>query len=250
MPVSFDLGRSAILLDIDGTLLEIAPTPHEVVVPSSLRETLARLQQMTAGAVALVSGRLIADIDVVFRPLTLSAVGGHGAEIRVISEGQAVRQEAPALDAELRRSLRALADDPRIIVEDKAYSIALHYRQAPEKQEAIWRGIEALRAGLAPGLVEVLPGKSVFEIKRVGFNKGTGIRELMRHAPFTGRQPVFVGDDTTDEAGFAVMPDFDGHALSVGRIAPGAVECFSNPAEVRAWLGQLSRQGAAVQQVS
>jgi trehalose 6-phosphate phosphatase len=248
MPLSLDLHRSAIQLDIDGTLLEIAPTPHEVVVPPSLPETLARLQRLTGGALALVSGRLIADIDLVFRPLELSAVGGHGAEIRVISEGQAVRHGAPALDAELRQRFRALADDPRIIVEDKAYSIALHYRQAPEKQEAIWRGIEAIRAGLPAGLVEVLPGKSVFEIKRVGFNKGTGIRELMRHAPFTGRQPVFVGDDTTDEAGFAVMPDFDGHALSVGRIVAGTVECFDNPAEVRAWLDELSRQAEPAQQ--
>jgi trehalose 6-phosphate phosphatase len=87
----------------------------------------------------------------------------------------------------------------------------------------------------------------VFEIKRLGFNKGTGIRALMRHAPFAGRRPVFVGDDTTDEAGFAVMPDFAGMAVSVGRIIPGTAACFDGPAEVRNWLAGLTRQAHPAQ---
>jgi trehalose 6-phosphate phosphatase len=240
---SLDLRRSAILLDIDGTLLDLAPTPHEVRVPSSLRSTLEKLREQTSGALALVSGRPLADIDLIFAPLRLAAVGGHGAEIRLDVNGAAVSQHAVPLDQDLRRQLIEFAAPlAGVIVEDKGYSLAIHYRLVPEKKRAIEDAVDAVCAGIPPAGIEILPGKAVIEIKRRGVNKGTAIRELMAHAPFAGRRPVFVGDDTTDEAAFAVMPEFDGLAISVGRIVPGAAKRFETPSDVRRWLERICKR--------
>jgi trehalose 6-phosphate phosphatase len=240
---SLNLARTALLLDIDGTLLDLAPTPHEVRVPPTLRSTLEKLREHTGGALALVSGRALSDIDLIFHPLRLPAVGGHGAEIRLSVNGAAVSQHAMPLDDGLKRQLVDFAA-PRagIILEDKGYSLAIHYRLAPEKKRAVEDAVEAICAGAPPGSLEILPGKAVIEIKRQGVTKGTAIRELMRHAPFAGRQPVFVGDDTTDEHAFAVMPEFKGMAISVGRIVPGASKRFETPSDVRRWLDRICRR--------
>jgi trehalose 6-phosphate phosphatase len=121
-----DLRQCAILLDIDGTILDIAPTPREVWVPPKLRQTLARLQDLTGGALALVSGRLLDDIDLIFAPLQLAAVGGHGAELRPIPSAEPQRRAA-WLSPELKRTLATLTQlGPGILVEDKGYSLALH----------------------------------------------------------------------------------------------------------------------------
>lgn len=234
-----------VLLDIDGTLLDLAPTPHEVRVPTTLRQTLDRLREMTGGALALVSGRALVDIDLIFSPLKLPAVGGHGAEMRLDGAGTAVGQRAAPLDERVKRQLIEFAA-PRagIIVEDKGYSLAIHYRLAPEKQRAIADAVDAVCADLPPDSVEILPGKAVIEIKPHGVTKGTAIRELMRHPPFAGRRPVFVGDDVTDEAAFLVMPEFEGLAMSVGRIVPGAAKRFETPSDVRRWLERLSKRDA------
>lgn len=239
MPEQVDLHNSAFLLDIDGTLLEIAPSPDEVRVPDELRSTLACLLEKTGGALALVSGRAMADIDRLFAPLRLSAVGGHGAEIRLAVGGETPEHRAVSLDDGLRRRLTALASDPGVTVEDKGYSIALHYRRAPERQQAVHAAVAAIAAELPPGTVEMLAGKSVIEVKKTGFNKGTAIREIMRHPPFAGRRPIFVGDDVTDESGFAVILELGGVALSVGRTYPGLAGRFETPAEVRLWLARL-----------
>jgi trehalose 6-phosphate phosphatase len=170
-------------------------------------------------------------------------VGGHGAEIRLDLNGAAVSQHAMPLDENLKRELIEFAA-PRsgIIVEDKGYSLAIHYRLAPEKRRAIEDAVEGICATVPAGTIEILPGKAVIEIKRLGVNKGTAIRELMTHAPFAGRRPVFVGDDTTDEHAFAVMPEFDGMAMSVGRIVPGAAKRFETPSDVRRWLEQICKR--------
>jgi trehalose 6-phosphate phosphatase len=241
-----DIHKTAILLDIDGTLLDLAPTPHDVRVPSTLRRTLERLQQCTGGALALVSGRSLADIDLIFKPLKLSAVGGHGAEIRNSANGSTDRSGAMPLDDELKQRFTNIARlDPEIIIEDKDYSIAIHYRLAPDKKRAIEDAINAVIADLPPGWVEVLPGKAVVEIKKLGFNKGTAIRELMSHPPFAGRRPVFVGDDTTDETAFAVMPEFDGLAVSVGRMVAGVGKRFETPSDVRRWLERIAKSNGS-----
>ena len=234
------LEKLALLLDIDGTLLDLAPTPREVWVPPGLADTLGRLIQHSAGALALVSGRSLRDIDLIFAPSIFPAVGGHGAEMRMARNSEAVATHAPPMDKELKRRLAAIAKlAPGILVEDKGYSLALHYRLAPQAERAIYQEVARLRADLPSAPIEVLPGKCVCEIKHSGFTKATGVRELLLHAPFTGRRPLFIGDDVTDETVFAIMPDYDGLSFSVGRRAQGVDGHFDTPADVRRFLARL-----------
>src|SRR5882757_2836489 len=222
------LGETAILLDIDGTLLELMPTPREVWVPPGLSKTLNGLVEKTKGALALVSGRSLNDIDLIFAPDQFPAVGGHGAEMRLVG------------DSELKRRLATIAKlSPGILLEDKGYSLALHYRLAPHAEKAIYEAVSLIRADLPNAPIEVLPGKCVCEIKHSGFNKATGVRELMTHEPFKGRRPFFIGDDVTDEAVFAIVPDLGGQAFSVGRRAHGVAGHFDEPRDVREWLAHL-----------
>src|SRR5882762_4023721 len=235
------LSRTAILLDIDGTLLDLAPTPREVWVPPDLALNLNRLLERTSGALALVSGRSLNDIDLIFAPQLFPAVGGHGAEMRISGDDEAVAIHAPPMDKELKRRLAAIAKlSPGILLEDKGYSLALHYRLAPHAENAIYEGVSLIRADLPNAPIEVLPGKCVCEIKHSGFTKASGVHELMTHEPFKGRRPLFIGDDVTDESVFAIMPDFDGLAFSVGRRAQGVAGHFDEPRDVREWLARLS----------
>jgi trehalose 6-phosphate phosphatase len=234
------LSETAILLDIDGTLLDLAPTPREVWVPPGLAKTLNRLLQRTDGALALVSGRSLNDIDLIFAPDSFPAVGGHGAEMRLALDSEAVAAHAPPMDKELKRRLAAIARlSPGILLEDKGYSLALHYRLAPHAERAIYEAVSLIRADLPNAPIEVLPGKQVCEIKHSGFTKASGVRELMTHAPFKGRKPFFIGDDVTDESVFAIMPDLDGMSFSVGRRAKGVAGHFDSPSDVREFLAHL-----------
>jgi trehalose 6-phosphate phosphatase len=234
------LSETAILLDIDGTLLDLMPTPREVWVPPGLAVTLNGLVAATSGALALVSGRSLNDIDLIFAPDRFSAVGGHGAEMRLNVEDDASAPLAPALDKELKRRLAAIARiSAGILLEDKGYSLALHYRLAPHAKAAIEAAIALIRADMPDAPVEVLPGKCVFEIKPAGFTKANGVRALMQHAPFAGRRPLFIGDDVTDESVFALMPEMQGLAFSVGHRAEGVNGHFDTPQDVRAFLAQL-----------
>jgi trehalose 6-phosphate phosphatase len=234
------LSESAILLDIDGTLLDLMPTPREVWVPPGLSMTLNRLLQRTNGALALVSGRSINDVDLIFAPDVFPAVGGHGAEMRIEPDSESVAAHAPPMDKELKRRLAAIAKlSPGILLEDKGYSLALHYRLAPHAEKAIYAAVSLIRADLPNAPIEVLPGKCVCEIKHSGFTKASGVRELMTREPFKGRRPFFIGDDVTDETVFAIMPDFDGLAFSVGRRARGVAGHFDAPSDVREFLTHL-----------
>ena len=234
------LSETAVLLDIDGTLLDFAPTPREVWVPPGLAKTLNRLLVRTNGALALVSGRSLNDIDLIFAPDQFPAVGGHGAEMRIEPDSESVDAHAPPLDKELKRRLAAIAKlSPGILLEDKGYSLALHYRLAPHAEKAIYAAVSLIRADLPNAPIEVLPGKAVCEIKHSGFTKATGVRELMTHEPFRGRRPFFIGDDVTDESVFAIMPDLEGLAFSVGRRARGVAGHFDAPSDVREFLAHL-----------
>src|SRR3954452_20040064 len=234
------LNETAILLDIDGTLLDLMPTPREVWVPPGLSETLNRLTERTSGALALVSGRSLNDIDLIFAPDVFCAVAGHGAEMRLAVANEADDVHAPPMDKELKRRLAAIAKlSPGILLEDKGYSLALHYRLAPHAEKAIFEAVSLIRADLPNAPIEVLPGKSVCEIKHSGFNKASGVQELMTHEPFRGRRPLFIGDDVTDESVFAIMPDLRGLAFSVGRRAQGVAGHFDEPRDVRQWLPRL-----------
>ncbi|HEX7789425.1 MAG TPA: trehalose-phosphatase [Afipia sp.] len=242
-----ELDRTALLLDIDGTLLELAPTPRDVVVPPKLGATLQALHERLDGALALVSGRSLTDIDVIFAPLQFPAIGGHGAEMRLSAESEAVASHAPPMDNELKRRFIAVSKlSPGIIYEDKGYSVALHYRLAPEFESAIYGAVSAIRADLPQASIDILPGKFVCEIKHAGFTKATGVRELMGNAPFAGRSPIFIGDDVTDESVFAIMPSFRGVSFSVGRRAHGVNGQFGAPKDVRAWLAHLLDEEAMV----
>src|SRR3982075_430057 len=232
------LNQTAILLDIDGTLLDLAPTPREVWVPPGLAKALNRLHERTSGALALVSGRSLNDIDLIFAPEQFPAVGGHGAEMRVSADSESVATHAPPLDKELKRRLAAIAKlSPGILLEDKGYSLAVNYRLAPHAERAIYEAVSLIRADLPNAPIEVLPGKCVCEIKHSGFNKASGVLELMTHEPFKGRRPIFIGDDVTDESVFAIMPDLGGRAFSVGRRAHGVAGHFDEPREGRDWVG-------------
>lgn len=234
------LSETAVLLDIDGTLLDLMPTPREVWVPPGLAKTLSSLYRRTGGAMALVSGRSLNDIDLIFAPGQFPAVGGHGAELRLEADAEAVAAHAPPLDKELKRRLAAIARlSPGILLEDKGYSLALHYRLAPHAEKAIYEAVSLIRADLPDAPIEVLPGKRVCEIKHSGFTKASGVRELMTHPPFKGRKPFFIGDDVTDESVFAIMPDLGGIAFSVGRRAKGVAGHFDAPSDVREFLAHL-----------
>jgi trehalose 6-phosphate phosphatase len=163
--------------------------------------------------------------------------------LRLVNHGQGTVTTAAPLDAALRRQLAAIGQaGPGVLIEDKGYSLALHYRLAPDKEQLIRREVARLCAEVPPDSIEILPGKAVIEIKRTGFSKATGVRSLMTHSPFVGRHPIFVGDDTTDECVFEIMPELDGLAISVGRKAAGVTGYFDTPGSVRAWLERLAEE--------
>jgi trehalose-phosphatase len=186
--LTFPFSTHAILLDIDGTLLDLAATPAGVQVPSSLQAVLTTLWKWTGGALALVSGRPLKDIDRIFAPLELPAIGGHGAELRIEASNENVMRPAPLLEERLRRQLISLISKG-MIAEDKGHSIALHYRSCPERGDDLHDAVKRILSAAPNGSYEILPGKFVIEVKPTGFNKGTAVLELMEMSPFKGRTP-------------------------------------------------------------
>lgn len=243
MPLDpLDLRDFAVLLDVDGTILDIAPTPHAVHVPETLLRTLSLVGERTHGAIALVSGRPIANLDLIFAPLRLPAIGGHGAEIRPDPKNHSYEQRATALDRSLKQNLMDIAKRyDGVAWEDKGYSFAIHYRLALDRGLNVVDDVFRVCKAYPPESFELLTGKAVIEVKSVGFNKGSAVRELMTHPPFAGRAPIFIGDDVTDEAAFEVVPEFNGFAISVGRKVPGVNAVFHEPADVRRWLDKISQ---------
>jgi len=234
------LRSCAVLLDVDGTILDLAPTPLEVVVPPDLTVLLERLSKRSGGALAFVSGRPLAELDLFFQPLKLPSIAGHGAELRY-ADGTVVRAKT-LLDPQLKTDLKAIAEDKTgVVTEDKGYSFALHYRLAPHFGAAILQEVAELCSKFSSAAIEMLPGKSVVEVKQPMFNKGIAVRDLMQHAPFKGRRPVFIGDDVTDEAAFEVLPEFDGIGFSVGREVQGIAGMFEAPSDVRRWIAEMVR---------
>ncbi len=157
--------------------------------------------------------------------------------------GGEVKLAAMNLSLKLRQHLaEATMLDPGIIIEDKGYSVALHYRLAPKCAERLRKHVAACRLAFAHEPTELLLGKAMFEVKRPGVNKGDAVRELMGHAPYAGRMPVFIGDDITDEAVFKVLPFLGGKCFSVTRRFPGLAGIFESPAHVREALEKLASQ--------
>ena len=215
-PPELSLGAVALFLDVDGTLLEIARTPDAVRVPRRLCQILADLQRATGGALALVSGRELAQLDRLFAPLCLSAAGLHGLERRNLRTGVMRREPDPAALEAARLRLGAFAaDHPGVLLEDKGLTLALHYRNAPAQKGAATAAAVAAVAATRGALV-LLQGKMVLELKPPSCDKGQAIAAFMDEAPFAGRQPVFAGDDVTDEAGFEVVNRQGGVTIRIG----------------------------------
>jgi trehalose 6-phosphate phosphatase len=229
----------ALLLDVDGTVADIGPSPFEVHVSDELRRSLERLLARSNGALALVSGRPIRDLDRLFSPLLLPAIGGHGAEMR-LRPGEVVACAEPLPEALRRLLAQAAAPGSRVVIEDKGYSFALHYRQAPEQEKPLRELIARACAAFPGEALEVLPGKAMFEVKRPGVSKGEAVQRLLNYAPFAGRVPVFIGDDDTDATVFAALPALSGKGYSVGRHFEAVAGIFDSPDDVREALRRLA----------
>jgi len=220
---------TALFLDFDGTLVDLAEQPHLVVVPAGLVKTLGALAGHLDGALAVVSGRPIGQLDDFLRPLQFPAAGVHGAERRG-ADGQTTLLATEPLD-DVERAARALAaQHAGLLVESKRGSVALHYRQAPDLSDLCLATLQA--AAASPGLA-LLHGKMVIEVKPAGVNKGRAIEDFMREPPFAGRLPLFVGDDVTDEAGFASVQGLGGVGVKIGRGPTLATHRIDGPQQFR-----------------
>jgi trehalose 6-phosphate phosphatase len=227
----------ALFLDFDGTLVDLAPHPDDVKVEPELHAALALLHEQLGGALAIVSGRPVEQIDQMLWPLVLPAAGVHGMERRG-ADGRMWRNPLPALDVARALANELAAQFPGLWLEEKYGALALHYRQAPQAGPST---IARLRAGLMrhPDLV-VMEGKMVIEVKQAAINKGSAIRDFCAAPPFAGRTPVFIGDDTTDEAGFAWVQEQGGVAVKVGEGATLAQHRIASAAALRQALQQLT----------
>lgn len=234
---ALDLRRSALFLDIDGTLLDIAATPQSVVIPNGLTHDIAQLRERCGGALAVVSGRTLEDIDKVFAPLKLAAAAAHGALVRSGPQA-AIAHLARPIPAALRAQFTALADRPGMFIEDKEVTLALHYRLADGDVLPAAHVADVQTSAQAAGFT-LLHGKKVLELKPAGTDKGTALRNFMAKAPFAGRIPVFAGDDDTDGYAFAVLASLGGIGISVGRRFVGAEYCVAAPKQLRQWLHDL-----------
>lgn len=234
---------TALFLDVDGTLIDIAERPDAVVVPDALPALVAGLSLHLDGALALVSGRTITELDRLFAPISLASAGGHGAQLR-LQAGEPVlsAQVNSPLPAFLVDAIAALAaSDSRLLFENKATSIALHYRGAPEMASALREKVDALLAEASKRTHEtpdLIAGKMIFEIKPAGFDKGWAISQFLKQPSFGSRRPIMIGDDTTDEAAFALVEKSGGLSFGVGRKLAGVQAVFDSPADVRLALAE------------
>ncbi len=226
---------TAVFLDVDGTLLGFKDHPDDVAADPPLRALLQRLHGATHGATALVSGRTLADLDRIMAPLVLAAGGTHGAELR-FADGCRAPATGTALDA-IRTAVAAFAaDHPGLMVEDKGAALAIHYRRAPTMELAVRQFLDAT---VPQDDLMVQHGKLVAEVKSRGTSKGTAVAALMATPPFAGRRPLFIGDDLTDEHGFAAVNANGGVSVKVGAGATEAGERLAGVDEVRSFLSRL-----------
>ena len=210
----------ALFLDVDGTLVEIVDRPDLVTLSPGLVPLLARLHDQLDGALALVSGRTLESLDRIFAPLTLSAAGQHGLELRR-ADGTIIRHDAPPDPLiEVDRLLTQAAEAaPGLTIEHKGLAIAVHYRNADQQLGTLLDAEARIRERFA-GVIQSIHGKKVIEFKPVGINKATAVEALMATPPFRRRRPVFAGDDTTDEDGFSAAIRAGGVAIQVGDREP------------------------------
>lgn len=245
--LSHDAGLYALFVDFDGTIVDIATTPDRVFAPPGLVNTLSVLSVLLDGALAVVSGRPIADLDLRLQPFRGRAAGIHGAEVRVDSDAAPIRQ-ADDLDAQTLADVRRLTGlDSRIFIEDKGASVAVHYRLAEEFAPSIERKLTNYAA--ARGLA-LMRGRKVYEILRQRVSKGGAVSHFMQMPAFAGRRPIMIGDDRTDLSAFEACATLGGLGLSVaGELFPIDESDFTGPAAVRLWLAEFAARLLTLQEI-
>ena len=243
-PDAAQFGADAVglFLDVDGTIVEFAPTPDSVKVSAGLIDSLASLDERLGGALAFVSGRTIEQLDSLFAPLKLRASGVHGGEMRFEPGGEITTLSNKQLPDAVWNDLQRVIDDfPGAFAENKRFSFAVHYRfantSAIEIRAALQKFIRE-RTDVALGLSAA---HLVYEIKAPGFDKGAAIERFMTREPFAGRMPIFVADDIVDQPGVDKVTELGGLAYSVGLELSGVAGGFSQPKAVVAWLERLGR---------
>jgi len=235
-PVPAEAGDWALFLDFDGTLTEIADAPHLVDVDARLPGLLSSLQEKLGGALALVSGRPLAELDDL-TGIAFSGAGVHGLELRRPGETEAERALSLETDR-VKPALQALVQGQKgLFLEEKSAALALHYRAVPEAGSELFAAVNEVIADFPElGLIR---GKMVIEVKPKAANKGTAIRSFMAEKPFAGRIPVFAGDDVTDEDGFRAVNDLAGVSVKVGEGESVATHRLGGVGAVLDWLGAI-----------
>ena len=235
--------RPALFLDFDGTLVEIVDHPSLTVASPRLKTLLPRLPEVCEGAVAVITGRRIEDIDRILAPYTFLAAGVHGLERRSSDGAISSFDRAVALTDIRRRVEPFVAARDGLWIEDKGLAFAVHYRNRPELEPDVHRFIGALQQEL-PSDVEILLGHHVFEVKPGISDKGRAIEAFMEEPPFAGRTPVFIGDDVTDEAGFRSVNALGGVSVKVGTGPTAARWRLPNVDAVIGWLERVVNEAA------
>lgn len=224
-----------LFLDVDGTLIEFTDSPHDTCADAELKALLGEVAERLGGAVALVSGRSIEYLDSLFAPLRLPAAGLHGVERRKAS---GVMHGASFVDSQLDRAraeLKALVTaNPGTVLEDKGRTLAVHFRMAPQTETTVRDAVRGLATPLGSNY-HIQGGNMMLEIKPSGFTKAAAIKAFMQEPPFSGRTPVFVGDDLTDQEGLTAVEDQGGISVAVGERVQGQYH-LENAAAVRIWL--------------
>lgn len=240
-PTSINPASTAFFFDFDGTLAEIVEDPRAVQVDLRVREALRRLCNGAGGAVAIISGRSVEQLDRMLHPLCLPAAGVHGIERRN-AEGHLSRAEIDedALARLYERVTAFVAGHPGLLAELKPGSVALHYRKCPEMESSC--RVLAARLAREDGRIRVLHGKMVVELKLSGQTKADAIDAFMSEPPFAGRRPLFVGDDVTDEDGFAAVERRDGISIRIGDAETRAAHRLKSISAFHDWLVALSKR--------
>jgi trehalose 6-phosphate phosphatase len=225
--------RAAFLLDLDGTLIDIAPTPDAVVVPDGLLDSLRALRDLCGGALAIVTGRTLKDVDALLADAPTAVAAEHGTSLRhhpgEAPDTQGIDDPPPAW---LDQASRLTEVHPGTCLEHKRHGFVVHYRGAPDAGTATEQALRAMIVNKADEFV-LLAAKMAWEVRPAGIDKGFAVRAIMQRAPFAGRLPIFIGDDVTDEDGIAA-------AESLGGIGLRVADAFGEPGNVRDWLGRLA----------
>ena len=239
-----DLNSVALFLDLDGTLIDIAPTPVGVTIPGCLAPVLERVTHRLGGALAIITGRPMADVDSFLAPLAPLAAGVHGAEMRLAAGGE-IETRAEPIDIAVVEAVTRLAEEhPLITIETKRTSIAVHYRQSPFAEGQLEEGLTRILAWGRDHLV-LARGRKVFEVLPRNISKGGALRTFMELPSFRGRRPIMIGDDISDQSAFGAAIQLGGAGLKVAGEQFSPTEShFKEPARVRAWLTTLVQGGA------